>query len=96
MEEKMNKGLDKLNVENLEAVNGGTNQSARPDSTIKTVKRAEKLGIGKKNVTASQLIPGTPGQAENLGLVPPRLPDSVWTLPPLQQEGSSRGLLWPC
>lgn len=64
----MNKGLDKLNVENLEAVNGGTNQSARPDSTVKTFKRAEKLGIGKKNVTASQLIPGTPAQASNLGV----------------------------
>ena len=23
------------------------------------------------------------------------LPSAVWTLPPLQQEGSSRGVMWP-
>ena len=30
-----------------------------------------------------------------LSQVTQTLPGAVWTLPPLQQEGSSRGLMWP-
>lgn len=63
-----NKGFDKLNVEKLEAVNGGTNQTAELSTNMKAVNKTEKLGVGKRNVSASHLNPATPGQASNLGV----------------------------